>query len=309
MNLQPPLPPSPSSSPPRSSLAATSAFYGRGPVIRALRAAFSASQRMWPALAVRMALRLFGTPLPPRWLQRRAAWDARWRRETWSFGQSSLTLHRLRVAPPGPPVLLVHGWGGQAAQMLPLAEAMLRHGLEPLLVDMPAHGMSAGRISNLPQFARAIDYLSARLAQEGRPPRAVVAHSLAANAAAHAASRGLPTARLVLLAPPASPRDYTDLFAGVFGLSEATRSAMQARIEAREGFVMQQFDASAVGPRIDVPTLVVHDVGDSINRIEDGMAFAEAITGAQLLRTEGLGHRKILKDAAVIERVAQFVRL
>ena len=29
-----------------------------------------------------------------------------------------------------------------------------------------------------------------------------------------------------------------------------------------------------------------------------GMAYAHAIRGAQLLATEGLGHRKILKDAA-----------
>ncbi len=292
----------------QSAVDATSTFYGRNPVTRALRHGLAASQRVWPALAVRLALRLFCTPLPPRWLRRPTVWDARWQLETWPFEQASLSLHRLRMAPPGPTVLLVHGWGGQAAQMLPLAEALLRHGIDPLLVDMPAHGRSAGRISNLPQFARAIDYLGARLLQAGRPPHAVVAHSLAANAAAQVVSRGLTTARLVLLAPPASPREYTRLFAAVFGLSETTRAAMQARVEAREGMVMQHFEPDVVGPRIRVPTLIVHDTHDSINRFEDGLAFAKSIAGAELMRTEGLGHRKILKDAAVIERIAQFLR-
>ena len=111
---------------------------------------------------------------------------------------------------------------------------------------------------------------------------------------------------LVLLAPPASPREYTRLFAQVLGLNEATRAAMQRRIEAREGVLMPQFEPDAVGPRIRIPTLIVHDRNDSINRFADGMAYAQAIRGAQFVATEGLGHRKILKDAVVLGRVALF---
>ena len=57
-----------------------------------------------------------------------------------------------------------------------------------------------------------------------------------------------------------------------------------------------------------MPTLVVHDRGDSINRFADGQAYCEAIGDAQLLATDGLGHRRILKDAQVIGRVAIFSR-
>ncbi len=162
-------------------------------------------------------------------------------------------------------------------------------------------------MSNLPQFARAIEYTTARLHAQDSAPHAVVAHSLAANAAAHAASRGLATGRLVLLAPPASPHEYTRLFAQVFGLSERTRSAMQRRIEAREGILMRQFEPPAVGPRIALPTLVVHDRGDRINRFADGEAYRDHIAGATLLATEGLGHRKILQQAEVLQAVADFV--
>ena len=55
-----------------------------------------------------------------------------------------------------------------------------------------------------------------------------------------------------------------------------------------------------------VPTLVVHDRGDAINAFADGQAFAHAVQGAQLLATEGLGHRKILKDPGVLTQVAVF---
>src|SRR5690606_4806280 len=106
--------------------------------------------------------------------------------------------------------------------------------------------------------------------------------------------------------PPASPRAYTRYFASVFGLKEATRAAMQRRIEAREGMLMQQFEPHAVAPRIRIPTLVVHDRGDSVNAFADGQAFAHAITGATLVPTEGLGHRKLLKDPGVIGKVVVF---
>jgi pimeloyl-ACP methyl ester carboxylesterase len=81
---------------------------------------------------------------------------------------------------------------------------------------------------------------------------------------------------------------------------------MQKRIEAREGILMPQLEPDAVGPRIRVPTLVVHDREDSINRFTDGMAYAHAIRDAQLIATQGLGHRKILQDVGVLASIANF---
>ena len=291
----------------RTTLEATSAFYQASPGIRIFRMALAASQKLWPALAVRAACKLFLTPLPPKWLNRKRTWDASWRIEHWPFESANVTVYSQAVAPHGPVALLVHGWGGHAGQMLALAQALAAQGLRPVILEMPAHGRSAGAESTLPQFSRAIEYVIARLRQQGHTVRALVAHSLGASAGAYVASRGLPIERLVLLAPPASPPEYTRLFAHVFGLSEDTRAAMQKRIEAREGLLMPQFEPDAVGSRIRMPTLVVHDRGDSINRFADGMAYAHAIRGAQLVATQGLGHRKILKDAEVLGKVAIFV--
>jgi len=293
-----------------STTTATSTYYtsdNANPVARVFRWGLGASQHLWPALAVRAAYRLFGTPLPPKWLSRRRSWSADWHIEHWPFEDASLTLYSRPMAPPGPVAVLVHGWGGHAGQMLALADTLGAHGLRPVIVEMPAHGRSGGSTSNLPQFARALEYVSARLMQQGHTLRAVVAHSLAANASAYAASRGLAAGRLVLLAPPASPLEYTRLFARAFGLNEATRAGMQRRIEAREGIVMPQFEPAAVGPRIRMPTLVVHDRQDSINRFADGVAYSEAIGGARLVATDGLGHRKILKDSGVLQHIASFL--
>lgn len=290
----------------RTAVDVTAGYYQASVGLRLFRFALGTSQKVWPALAVRAGVRLFTTPLPPKWLQRKGSWDASWNVAHWAFEQTQLTVYAPAAAPHGPVALLVHGWGGHARQLLPLAEALAQQGLRPVLVEMPAHGRSAGTASNLPQFARAIDYVAGRLQQEGHRIGVLAAHSLGANAAAHAASRGLAIGKLVLLAPPASPRNYTRYFAQVFGLSEPTRAAMQKHIEAREGVLMQHFEPRHVAPRIRVPTLVVHDRGDSINAFADGQAYAHAIQGAQLMATEGLGHRRILKDPAVLAQVAGF---
>ncbi len=290
-----------------TSITPAAALYGSNTGVRLLRWLLAATQRLWPGLAVRAAARLFGTPMPPRWLQRRRAGDAGWEVESWAFEQASLTLYSVAAGGPRSRIaLLVHGWGGHAGQMLPLAQALAQQGLAPVLVEMPAHGRSAGSVSNLPQFVRALDYVAARLQQQGHRVQVLAAHSLAANAAAYAAARGLAAGRLVLIAPPASPREYTRFFARVFGLSEATRAALQARIEAREAIVMPELEPPAVGPRIRLPTLVVHDRADRVNPFADGQAFAHAIRGARLLATQGLGHRKILADPGVIAQVALF---
>lgn len=83
------------------------------------------------------------------------------------------------------------------------------------------------------------------------------------------------------------------------------RLERSCRADARESMLMTLFEAGAVGPRIGAITLVVHDRQDAMSRFDDGQAFADAIPGARLLATDGLGHRKILKDAGVLEAIAR----
>ena len=296
---------------------ATAAFYERGGAVGLLRGLLRASERVWPALAVRLAKALFLTPLPPRWARRGRAWGPGWHVESMPFEGASLTLyHPLRSTWPGdvtaldvsrPQVLLLHGWAGHGGQLRSLADALADAGLNPVVVEMPAHGRSAGWQSSLPQFARALDFVTDGLIERGGCVRAVVAHSLGGAAAAHAMARGLPADRLVLVAAPDAPCDFTFAFARVFGLSERTRASMQRRIESSEGAWMSQFDAGWSGPRVTRPTLVLHDEGDRVNVVASARRLAALIVGSELHLTRGLGHRRILEDADVLARICAFV--
>jgi hypothetical protein len=56
-----------------------------------------------------------------------------------------------------------------------------------------------------------------------------------------------------------------------------------------------------------VPLLVVHDRDDREVPWHDGAAIAAAWPGAALFTTEGIGHRKVLRDSRVVARVVDFL--
>lgn len=299
-----------------TSIRATNTFYEKSALARLLRWGLWITGKVSGRLTMHVAARLFITPLPHKWTQRPKAWDDSWKRESWPFEKASLSIYSGELPEVEyseanmarrPSVLLVHGWGGHAAQMLPLATALREQGMHVVIVEMPAHGHSKGSKSTLPQFARALSFTAIKLASEGRQLRTLVAHSLAASASAYAVSRGLVTERLVLIAPPASPHAFTRLFATFFNIDEPTRHMMQDHIEVNEGVRMADFEPPSVGPGMNLPVLIAHDSADSVNSLIDGQAFHKVIAGAQLYQTNGLGHRRILKDKLTIEEITRFI--
>ena len=281
------------------------AFYA-GLVARSLGVALRVSQSVAPAAATRLALRLFFTPMPLKLAARRRPLPAGWQVEHWPFEHGSMAVYRRRPEGEGerPTVLLVHGWAGHAQQMLALADTLHAAGLDPVLLDFPAHGRSAGWRATLPQFVRALWAVSARIG----PLHGVVAHSLGALAAAHAAANGLPVQRLALLAPSPPPRLFLKWFAGSLGLGDGLPQRMGAWIERVEGVPLVRFDPEWVGPRVAQPTLVVHDEHDRVSPLAIGQRLAQALRGASLLTTQTLGHRRVLGDAAVAAAVTAHLR-
>jgi pimeloyl-ACP methyl ester carboxylesterase len=189
-------------------------------------------------------------------------------------------------------------------QMRPLGDALAQAGFAPLLLDFPGHGRSDGWRSTLPQFARALFAVQARVG----PLHALVAHSLGALAGLHAVARGLAVQRLALVAPPPPPARVIGWFAHGFGVGEALARRMKQTIEGAEGIPLDQFEPPWLAERVRQPTLVVHDVDDRAAPLAAARAIAQALPQARLMVTEGLGHRRGLGDARVIDAVSRHLR-
>ena len=202
----------------------------------------------------------------------------------------------------GAPVLLVHGWGGRGGQLAPFAPPLVEAGLPVVTFDGPGHGASSGWLSSAPDFAQAIRALAARLGGL----RAVVAHSMGAPATVLALRDGLSIEAAVFVGPSVGPRGFLGLFGQALGLSDRTRRAVAGRLEARFG-PFEEFDVRTEAAAMKLPLLVVHDRQDAEVGVGEGESIARAWPGAELALTEGLGHRRVLRDPRVVARVTGFV--
>jgi hypothetical protein len=210
----------------------------------------------------------------------------------------------------GPRVLLVHGWGGRGAQLGAFVEPLVARGFSVAWFDGPAHGASEGRQATMPELAAALRGVAGVLG----PVRGIVAHSGGAPVSGWAIRQwllegyvDLPEA-VVLIAPPADFRGYLERFAEACGLTASARNRLTRRLEGRIGVAPETFDLPRFAADLPVPALVVHDRGDADVRWAEGAAVAAAWPGAELMTTQGLGHRRILRDRAVVARVAAFLR-
>lgn len=280
------------------------AFYGGRRLSRILGRGLATVQRLAPGWAERLAFRLFFTPLPTKRAARRKAVPAGWSVESWAFEAGAMAVYRRENADPDRPrVLLVHGWAGHALQMHPLAQAVAAAGLEPVLLEFPGHGRADGWRSTLPQFVRGLWAASARLG----PMHAVIGHSMGALAAAHAVAHGLPVARLALLATSPPPQLVLGWFAGGFGLDASLAAGLRRLIEQREGLPLEQFEAERLGPRLPAATLFVHDEDDFAAPAALARRLRAHMPHGDWLATRGLGHRRLLGDGRVLQRVAEHV--
>ena len=201
----------------------------------------------------------------------------------------------------GPRVLLVHGWGGNAARLRHFVVPLIEAGFAVAAFDAPAHGLSRGSFATLPDFIETVGLVAQRTGCV-----ALVGHSMGGAACALAIKGGLPAAATVLLSPPADPLRYALRFARYLRLSDAAITAMTRTLEEHYGARLE--DLRATGNGMAVPMLVVHDEGDVRVPIRDGRAIAESWPQARLLATRGLGHHRILRDPGVVAAGVAFVR-
>ena len=110
---------------------------------------------------------------------------------------------------PQAAVVVVHGWGGNAALMLPLARPLHEAGFAALFIDTRCHGASDDdRFTSLPRFAEDAEHAFAWLAaQPGIDPQriALLGHSVGAGAVLFAASRTPQVAAVVSVAAFSHP--------------------------------------------------------------------------------------------------------
>lgn len=211
--------------------------------------------------------------------------------QAWSMGE-------------GPLVILTHGWSGRSSQLAGFAAGIVERGRRVVMFDAPAHGDSEGTESTGLRVAETLHDLQSRLGNIS----AIVAHSFGVVGSNVALWQGLLVQRVAYIAGLVHiPQRFIE-FAYACGLNDAQVQEYWDLAEAEFGVgILEQISGDVIAPRMSAGALVIHDVDDNEVGIEQAVALAEAWPGAELIRTEGLGHRRIIRSPEVIRLACDFV--
>jgi hypothetical protein len=267
--------------------------YGLGDGIGASVAArLFTSPRRHPRPARERDILVTGHPFPidvpldaPRWK------GAHRRIAAWRWGE-------------GPTVLLVHGWEGRGSQLGAFIEPLIDAGMSVVTFDAPGHGDSAGRQLYLTDAADAIGAVVARIG----PVHGIIAHSFGAPGVLLSHQRhGVDAARNVFIAPNVLIDDAVFRFTQLMQLGGRERTLLEDRLATDSGLHPSSLTIeNLVGDR-DAALLVLHDDGDRDVLPIHGRRLVQTWPSARLITTDGLGHRRILRDPGVIAGAITFV--
>ena len=200
-------------------------------------------------------------------------------------------------------ILLAHGWSGRGTQLAVMAEELLKAGYSVLSFDAPAHGKAPGKMSMMPHFIEAIEELVKR---EG-PFEAVIGHSLGGMASLKAVSDGLPVKKLVIIGTANSVTRITREFARNMKMNDKVAAIMKKYFDNKFGVDMDSLSGAVSAEGVKIPTLVIHDVDDVDVKIDSAHEIHEKLDNSELFITEGLGHRRILGNQKVINKIIDFL--
>lgn len=196
---------------------------------------------------------------------------------------------------PAPAVAVLHGWGGNAEMMLPLAPRLHRAGYAVLLFDVRCHGRSdPDTFASLPRFAEdlehALDWLARHPAVD--PARlAALGHSVGAGAALLAASRSRRLAAVVSVSAFAHPESMMRRFLASRRISLPPLGRYILRhVEKTIGYRFDDIAPVHTIRQVQCPVLLVHGKEDETVPVEDAYAIRDAGKNVTLYLLPGSGH-------------------
>ena len=145
------------------------------------------------------------------------------------------------------------------------------------------------------------------------PFKAVVGHSFGGAVAVNAAVGSvegiapLATERLVLIAAPSSMPSLFEDFGRMLNLGPRSQTAVNDQVERIAGRPLSHYVGSEQLALTPIPTLVIHAPDDREVSADSARMFAAAGDHVRLHWAQGLGHRRILADAAVVTEAVRFV--
>jgi uncharacterized protein len=230
-------------------------------------------------------------------------------------------LHGWLIAPvtgtrvPYPAMIVMHGWGGNAAMMLPLARPLHEAGFAALFLDARGHGASDDdSFASLPRFAEdvehALDWLAVRAGVDARRI-GLIGHSVGAGAALLVASRRPFVAAVVSVAAFSHPAGMMRRWLATKRIPEwpAGRYIL-GYVQKTIGHRFDDIAPVNTIARVRCPVLLVHGADDDVVPLDDARQIltARGHEGVELLVIGG-DHDSFANLEQHMEQMIDYLRV
>jgi pimeloyl-ACP methyl ester carboxylesterase len=124
----------------------------------------------------------------------------------------------------------------------------------------------------------------------------------------NAIKQGLTVQHAVVIGSGDIVEDIIDDFIAKLQLKASVSKHLRMHFEKKYRQKMNDYSAFLAAKETSIPVLVIHDNDDPEVPVKAGKHIYEHLKNGKLLLTDGLGHRKILGNPKVMERIIQFIK-
>jgi len=275
------------------------------PGISVLRILFPVLAKLAPTMAAKIALKIFLTP--PR--HKEPTWEAHFSalatRTTILAESQQIVVYSWGGSHKN--ILLCHAWGGRGTQLAKFIEPLVLAGYRVVAFDAPGHGRSSGKRTDMMEYSATIQALD----QHFSGFDALIAHSFGAGNAVFAVSRfRLQTAKIVLIGCFSHGKWIIQRFGDILNIPSKIVANMCLSLERKYNGQLHwdKLDIVEMLQKCRIPALVVHDKDDREIPYEHAEKFRRIEQHIWFHDTRKLGHRRIIQNPLVIDRVVAFIK-
>ncbi|MFK8139494.1 MAG: alpha/beta hydrolase [Bdellovibrionales bacterium] len=201
--------------------------------------------------------------------------------------------------------LLGHGWADNCRSLTSLIQLFLDNQYCVYAFDQIGHGNSEGKVAHLFGFIDSWDKVINELEKE-KKITSIVSHSMGCLAVLNQQQEYLIGKKIVFLSPPTNFFDDMLRNFSRAGLPEELCYALLEKVSAQYNTPWRNLSLDNNHEKLSQDFMVVHDINDSVCSYEESSNFY-INTPVKYKTTNGLGHRRALKDKEVQQEIVSFI--
>ncbi|NCG04394.1 MAG: alpha/beta fold hydrolase [Bacteroidetes bacterium] len=269
-----------------------------------LRIMFKSLERISPYLAMRAAAYIFSKPLKFKVPEKEQKALKHCVQKSVQIQHIDTKVATFTWENSGEKVLLTHGWSGRGMQLYYIAESLHKAGYHVVTYDAPAHGKSAGKLTNMLEMIETIAHLDK---VEGGFDY-FIGHSFGAMAIFNYCKTRGNAKKIITIGAADNMRMIFDNFITSVGLSTKILRRMITYFEEKYKITIDDFSPFVAVQKMQTPTLLIHDNEDYDVSVACSDSIAKHHPNAKVIKTKGLGHRRILRDNKVMQQIKLFIQ-